>query len=62
MDTQETKNEDTPTQKTKRDFIFYLFDEKGGLKVLTTIDRALTSEEFELVEQSLAAYKHIMGS
>jgi hypothetical protein len=56
----------TPAPETKirkgSDLIFYLFDENGNLKVLTTIERPLTKEEFELIEQNLAAYKYVMDN
>lgn len=39
------------------DFVFYFFDEKGEVKVLTTIDRPLTSAEFDMIEKNLGAYR-----
>lgn len=54
-----TPLESEPKIRKGSDLIFYLFDEHGNLKVLTTIERPLTEEEFELIEQNLAAYKYV---
>jgi len=45
--------------KKNQDFVLYLFDEKGRLIVLTTLDRSLTKQEFEMVEQNIKAYYYM---
>jgi len=43
-----------------RDIVIYVVNSEGELTIFTTLERALTEEEFAEIEANLAAYRKMM--